>query len=175
MDNENINRKVEGFKCAVLTISDRCSLGEMEDQSGKILKEILRGIDVEILRYDIVADEEKLIKEKLIYYSDSVHVDLILTSGGTGLGPRDVTPEATCSVCEKMIPGIPELIRFDGLKKTRNAALSRAACGIRGSSLIINLPGSPKGAQESFMIILELIPHALDMLRGQGHPHLEGN
>ncbi|MFC1807469.1 molybdenum cofactor biosynthesis protein B [Candidatus Omnitrophota bacterium] len=159
-------------KFAVLTISDRCSRGESEDKSGKIIIDILKDAGWENASYDIVADEIDLIQEKLLYYCDNMNLDLMLTTGGTGLGPRDVTPEATLEVCEKIIPGISEFIRSEGSKKTRNAILSRGISALRKNTIIINLPGSPKGAQESLTVILDLIPHALEMVRGKGHDNI---
>ena len=157
------------FKASVLTISDRCSGGEVEDKSGKIIIDMLKAINGEIVRYDIVPDEIDLIKEKLISYCDDLKVDLVFTTGGTGLGPRDVTPEATKEISHRMIPGISELIRSEGLKKTKNAVLSRGISVIRNSTIIINLPGSPKGVRESLEAISSLIPHMLDMLKGKTH------
>jgi len=157
------------FKAAVLTISDRCSRNEREDQSGKVIIELIKGINAEVLRYDIVPDEIDLIKEKLLFYCDDLKTDFVFTTGGTGFGPRDITPEATKQVLEKIIPGIPELMRLEGLKKTKNAMLSRGISGIRKKSIIINLPGSPKGAKESLASILDIIPHAFDMLKGVDH------
>lgn len=157
------------YKVAVLTVSDRCSRGERADESGKDIIDIMKRIGSEIVSYDIVPDELVLIREKIIFYCDNLKVDFVFTTGGTGFGPRDVTPEATSAVFNKIIPGIPELIRLEGLKKTKNAVLSRGVSGIRGSSIIINLPGSPKGAKESLSTILDIIPHALAMLKGGGH------
>ncbi|MDP2929542.1 MAG: MogA/MoaB family molybdenum cofactor biosynthesis protein [Candidatus Omnitrophota bacterium] len=156
-------------KVAVLTVSDRCSKGERVDQSGKDIIDTLKKISAEVLSYDIVPDEIDLIKNKLIFYCDSLKADFIFTTGGTGFGPRDVTPEATNAVAEKIIPGIPELIRLEGLKKTKNAMLSRGVSAIRKSSIIINLPGSPKGVRESLAAILDILPHAFDMLKGVDH------
>lgn len=157
------------FKFVVLTISDRCSRGETKDESGKVILDLVKNINGKNIRYDIVPDEADLIKEKLIYYCEELKADLVFTTGGTGLGPRDVTPEATGQICEKMVPGISELIRLEGLKKTKNALLSRGLTGIRKRTLIINLPGSPKGVKESLIVVLGLIPHALDMVKGKGH------
>ena len=157
------------FKVAVLTISDRCSRGEREDLSGKVIIDLIKGINGEVIKYDLAPDEIDLIKEKLLFYCDDLKVDFVFTTGGTGFGPRDVTPEATKAVTEKIIPGIPELMRLEGLKKTRNAMLSRGVCAIRKSSIIINLPGSPKGVKESLRAILDIIPHAFEMLKGKDH------
>lgn len=157
------------FKAAVLTISDRCSRGEREDESGKIIIEIIKDIDGEDARYEIVPDEISLIKERLLFYCDDLKVDFVFTTGGTGFSNRDVTPEATSQVIEKVIPGIPELMRLEGLKKTRNAMLARGISGIRKNTIIINLPGSPKAVKESLAAILNILPHALDMLKGASH------
>lgn len=157
------------FRAAVLTVSDRCSRQEREDLSGKVIIDLIKGIDGQIIKYDIVPDEPDLIKDKLLSYCDDLKVDFVFTTGGTGLGPRDLTPEATEEVAEKNIPGISELIRLEGLKKTRNAMLSRGVSAIRKNSIIINLPGSPKGAKESLEAIMDIIPHAFEMLKGAGH------
>jgi molybdenum cofactor synthesis domain-containing protein len=157
------------FKFVVLTVSDRCSKEESKDKSGKLIVEIVEGIGAEMVKYDIVPDERDLIKEKLLEYCDSLKVDVVFTTGGTGLGPRDVTPEATRDISERIIPGISELIRLEGLKKTKNAVLSRGISVIRGKTIIINLPGSPKGVRESLEVILDLIPHAFDMVKGKRH------
>ncbi len=157
------------FKVAVLTISDRCWSKEREDLSGKVIMDLIKGIDGEVIKYDIVPDEIDLIKEKLEFYCDDLKADFIFTTGGTGFAPRDVTPEATKAVSEKIIPGIPELMRLEGLKTTRNAMLSRGISVIRKSSIIINLPGSPKAVRESLTVILDIIPHSFDMLKGGGH------
>ena len=157
------------FRVAILTISDRCSRGECEDKSGKVIREVINDIEGENIQYDIIPDEKDLIKEKLLSYCDDLKIDLVITTGGTGVGPRDVTPEATGDISHKIIPGISELIRFEGLKKTKNAMLSRGISAIRGRTIIINLPGSPKGVRESLMAIRDLIPHALDMVKGKGH------
>jgi molybdopterin adenylyltransferase len=149
---------------AVLTLSDKGSKGEREDASGPLIREMLKGIDAEVKYYDILPDEKELIKGKLIEYGKLV--DLILTTGGTGLSPRDVTPEATIEVIERQIPGIAEAMRIEGLKKTRRAMLSRAVAGVRGKTLIINLPGSPKAVKENLEIILGVLPHAVEKIKG---------
>ncbi|OGF53480.1 MAG: molybdenum cofactor biosynthesis protein [Candidatus Firestonebacteria bacterium RIFOXYC2_FULL_39_67] len=157
------------IKFAVLTLSDRCSRGEAEDTSGKIIIDILKSIEGELIKYEIIPDEKVLIKEKLLQYCDDLKVSLVFTTGGTGLGPRDVTPEATKEIADRVIPGIPELIRLEGLKITKRAMLSRGLCVIRKNTIIINLPGSPKGVRESLSAILDIIQHALDMIEGKGH------
>jgi molybdopterin adenylyltransferase len=157
------------IKVAVITISDTCSTSEREDVSGNVLCDIIAGDAFEVSDYKIVPDEPEDIKNELIRLADEAKIDIVLTTGGTGLGPRDVTPEATTAVCRRMVPGLAEVIRSEGLKKTRNAMLSRGVAGIREKTLIINLPGSPKGATESLEAILDVLPHARDMLLGQGH------
>ena len=149
---------------AVLTLSDKGSKGEREDASGTLIQAMLKSIAAEIKYADILPDEKDLIKKKLIQYSSEV--DLILTTGGTGLSPRDVTPEATLEVIERQVPGIAEAMRIEGLKKTRRAMLSRAVAGVRGKALIINLPGSPKAVQENLEVILDVIPHAIEKIKG---------
>jgi molybdenum cofactor synthesis domain-containing protein len=149
---------------AVLTLSDKGSKGERKDESGLLIRDMLKDIKAEITYYDILPDEKELIKEKLIEYSSKV--DLILTTGGTGLSPRDVTPEATLEILDRQVPGIAEAMRSEGLKITKRAMLSRAVTGVRGKSLIVNLPGSPKAVKESLSIIIDVIPHAVEKLKG---------
>ncbi|HIJ51886.1 MAG TPA: MogA/MoaB family molybdenum cofactor biosynthesis protein [Planctomycetes bacterium] len=157
------------IKVAILTVSDSCSQQKREDVSGQTIKNVLPDDKFEICEYKIAADEIEGIKEALTNFSDDVKADIVLTTGGTGPGPRDVTPEATAEVCQKMVPGLAEAMRSEGLKKTQNAMLSRGVAGIRGHTLIINLPGSPKGVKESLDVILDVLPHAVDMLQGGGH------
>jgi len=155
------------IKVGILTVSDKGSRGEREDLSGKKIKEIVSEIGGEVKYYKIIPDEQELIKKELIKAVDNMHLDLIFTTGGTGLAKRDVTPDATSEVIEKIVPGISEIIRSESFKKTNRAMLSRAISGIRGECLIINLPGSPKGVKESLEIILEALPHGIDILKGQ--------
>lgn len=157
------------IEIAVLTSSDRCSRGETEDVSGKLVSEMVKTIGGRTAAYDVVPDEIPAIKEKLLHYCDNLKVNVVLTTGGTGFSGRDVTPEATAQAIEKNIPGLPELMRAEGLKKTKKAALSRGICGIRKNTIILNLPGSPKAVKESLEAVLDLIPHSLEMLRGGGH------
>jgi molybdenum cofactor synthesis domain-containing protein len=149
---------------AVLTLSDKGSKGEREDLSGPLIADILKPIGAVLKHYEILPDEKELIKEKLIQFCGKV--DLILTTGGTGLAPRDVTPDATLEVIDKEVLGIAELMRSEGFKKTRRAALSRAVAGIKGNTLIINLPGSPKAVRENLETILDVIPHAIETIKG---------
>ncbi|MCX5720187.1 MAG: MogA/MoaB family molybdenum cofactor biosynthesis protein [Nitrospirae bacterium] len=149
---------------AVLTISDKGSKGERKDVSGPLIEDILKKIEAEVKYYEILPDEKRLIRKNLIKYSKKV--DLILTTGGTGLSPRDVTPDATLEVIEREVPGISEAMRAEGLKKTRMAMLSRAVAGVKGETLIINLPGSPKAVRENLETILNIIPHAIEKIKG---------
>lgn len=155
------------IKVGVLTISDKGARGEREDQSGKLIEEIVKKIEGEVKYYQIIPDEKDIIQDELIKAVDGLHLDLILTTGGTGLGKRDVTPEATLAVIEKEVPGISEIIRSESFKQTDRAILSRGVAGIRKESLIINLPGSPKGVKESLEIILEALPHGIEIIKGQ--------
>lgn len=158
-----------GYKAAVLTISDRCSRREREDVSGKVIADMLRSLALEIARYEIVPDEPEIIKAKLIDYADNLKVDLVLTTGGTGFTPRDNTPEATKAVLDRDVPGIPEVMRMECLKYSRRAMLSRAVAGLRGKTLIINLPGSSKAVKETLTVISDILIHALDMVYGKDH------
>lgn len=157
------------IKVAILTVSDSCSKGQREDVSGQTIRNMLSADKFEICGYKVVADEQQSISEELVNFADVLSADIVLTTGGTGLGPRDVTPEATASVCQKMVPGLAETMRSEGLKKSRNAVLSRAVAGIRENTLIINLPGSPKAVKESLEAILNVLDHAVDMMAGLGH------
>lgn len=157
------------IKVAILTVSDSCARNEREDISGQTIKDSLPSDKFEVCEYNITADDGESIKKELIRFADEVKADIVFTTGGTGLGPRDVTPEATVEICHKMVPGLAEIMRFEGLKKTKNAILSRAVAGIRGNTLIINLPGSPKAVKESIEIILDVLSHAMHMLKGHGH------
>lgn len=157
------------YKTAVLTISDKCSIGQREDKSGKIVQEIIKNFPAEIVKYEIIPDEPEMIKERLIDYCDNLKVDLVLTNGGTGFTSRDFTPEATKAVIEREVPGIPEAMRVLCLSLSKRAMLSRSVSGIRGGTLIINLPGSTKGAKESLEAVLDTLPHGLDMLLNKEH------
>lgn len=158
-----------GIKVYLLTISTGCYKNRRVDTSGDLMEKFCKKQGYRIIARDIVSDDKKMIKKKLRYFSDKLNVDLILTTGGTGLGPYDLTPEATHEICERIIPGIPELIRNEGIKKTKRAVLSRCVAGIRGKTLIINLPGSPKAVKESLNAIVEIIPHAIEIINGAGH------
>ncbi|MBI5075659.1 MAG: MogA/MoaB family molybdenum cofactor biosynthesis protein [Nitrospirae bacterium] len=152
------------ISAAILTLSDKGSRNEREDLGGPLIRDMLKAIDADVSYYEIIPDEKELIKEKLIEYCRNV--DLIITTGGTGLSPRDVAPDATLQVIEKEIPGIAEAMRMAGLKKTNRAMLSRAVAGVRGKTLIINLPGSPKAVKEGLEAIMDVIPHAIEKIKG---------
>jgi molybdopterin adenylyltransferase len=153
------------FRTGIMVLSDKGSRGEREDLSGKKIAELL-GAEYNIDYYEIIPDEKELIADKLREACDKLALDLILTSGGTGFSSRDVTPDATLQVVEKLVPGIPEAIRYYGLQKTPKAMLSRGVAGIRGKTLIINMPGSVKGVRESLEAILPALDHGLEILSG---------
>ena len=154
------------IKAGIITASDRASKGEREDKSGLLLKDLLEGLPSEVIAYQVLPDEPEVLKKALCHIADRLGCDLILTTGGTGLGPRDHTPEVTRSVIEKEIPGIPEALRQASLKKTRFAMLLRMAAGVRQKTLIINLPGSPEAVVESFEILRPVLTHALQLIQG---------
>lgn len=155
----------EPMPAAVLTVSDSCSRGEKEDASGPAVAEALERSGFQVVARALVADEREAIQTKLLELCRSAR--LVVTTGGTGIAPRDVTPEATRAVCDRLIEGISERMRAEGTRKTKFAALSRAACGVRGTSLILNLPGSPAGAVESLAAVADLLPHALELIAGK--------
>jgi molybdopterin adenylyltransferase len=150
---------------AILTISDSAKAGTRADLSGPLLKDTLTTAGFEVVAMEVVADEWQEIQDALIRLTAQVR--FVVTTGGTGVAPRDVTPEATRNICDKMIPGYAELIRASGLKRTPYAALSRAIAGTRGTTLIVNTPGSPKGAVDSLQAVIHLVPHTLDLLVGK--------
>jgi len=153
-------------KAGILTLSDKGARGERVDLSGPALTEWLRPRGVETAAYEMIPDEMGLIADKLAEWADSGALDIILTTGGTGVSPRDVTPEATMQILERVIPGLGELMRFRSLAKTPSASISRAVAGIRGKTLIVNLPGSPKGAVENLEAIWDAVPHAVAKIQG---------
>lgn len=153
-------------RAIIITVSDSASRGERKDLSGPAARGALRKLGLEVVRIEIVPDEFEQIRAKLLQVCQIEDIDLALTVGGTGLGPRDVTPEATVAIIEREIPGLPELMRREGRKSTPLAALSRARSGIRHKTLILNLPGSVKGVTESLKAIAPVLPHALEVISG---------
>ena len=155
------------MRAVVITVSDACARGEREDASGAALVELLTKLGAEIVESKILSDDLDPLTQALRDYAERVDINLIITTGGTGLGPRDNTPEATLRVIEREAPGIAEAIRAESLKATPMAMLSRGICGVRSGTLIINLPGSPKAVRESFAVIAPVLRHALDLLAGK--------
>jgi len=154
----------EAWTAAVLTVSDSCARGDRADLSGPAVAEALRKRRFSIVGTEIISDEQAFIQKAILYWTAEAR--LVVTTGGTGIAERDVTPEATRSVCERLLEGVAERMRSEGSKKTPFAALSRGVCGVRGKALILNLPGSPTGAVESLESVIELLPHALQLLSG---------
>ena len=157
------------IRTAILTVSDMCAQGKRADTSGQTIEEMLPKDMFVVCEKTIVPDDYETITKTLRRFSDEQKAEIVLTTGGTGLGPRDVTPEATTAVCDRMAPGFSEILRCESYKKTPNAVLSRGVSGMRDKTLIINLPGSPKAVRECMEIILEVLPHTVDMMRGGGH------
>lgn len=156
------------YTAAVITVSDKGARGERRDTSGPALCALLREAGYDVCRTAIIPDEEEAIQAELIHCADTLRVSLVLTTGGTGFSPRDVTPEATLAVVERPTPGIPEAMRAESLRITPRGCLSRSAAGIRGRTLIVNLPGSEKAARENLLAVLEPLSHGLEMLLGSG-------
>ena len=159
------------FTVGILTISDKGSQGQRQDRSGDVIRECLSQSESSIIKYDIVPDECEVIAGRLAEWADEGGIDVILTTGGTGLSQRDVTPEATLSVIDKSVPGFAEAMRSKSLEKTPMAVLSRATAGVRGKCLIINLPGSPKAVRECLEAVLPAIPHAVEIIKGEVTEH----
>ncbi len=155
------------LRARLLILSDAVSRGEREDQSGPVVRELLETRGWQVAPAEILSDDLDAIRRRLLALTDTDDFDAIVTSGGTGVGPRDVTPEATRAILEKEIPGLAELMRAEGTKKTPRAALSRGVVGVRRAKLIVNLPGSPRGARESLESIVDLLPHVVDLIQGR--------
>ena len=156
------------YKAAVITISDKCSRGEREDTSGPAIRQVLEEKGFDVAYVALVPDETEEIKAELIKCADELYIPLVLTTGGTGFSPRDITPEATMEVVERPTPGIPEAMRAESMKITPRGCLSRSAAGIRKGSLIINLPGSRKAALENLLAVIDPVEHGLEMLKSAG-------
>ncbi len=157
------------MRVALLTISDSAAQGSRPDRSGPALAERCRGLGWDVVSSAVLSDDRAQLEAQLAAMADAGSTDLVLTTGGTGLGPRDSTPEATAAVCEKLVPGLAELMRSEGRRANLRAALSRAVAGVRARTLIVNLPGSPRGAVESLDAVAGLLPHAIEVLHGARH------
>jgi len=162
---------VDPIRIGILTTSDRASRGERDDTSGAAIAELMATLRAEIVEKAIVPDERNRIVQVLSDWVAGGSMDLIVTTGGTGLAPRDVTPEATRTVIEREVPGIAELMRAEGRKRTPYAMLSRGVAGVVGSTLVVNLPGSERGVRESLTPLLDLLPHAVELVRGFSDDH----
>jgi molybdopterin adenylyltransferase len=154
------------IRAAIITLSDKGSKGEREDESGRTIRDMISGINALVSHYEVLPDEKQRIIETLSRLSDSGTIDLIITTGGTGVSARDVTPEATLAVIERELPGMAEAMRAASLIKTPNAMISRAVAGIRKQTLIVNLPGSPKAVRENLAVVLPALPHAIEKIKG---------
>ncbi|MCI8653514.1 MAG: MogA/MoaB family molybdenum cofactor biosynthesis protein [Angelakisella sp.] len=155
------------FRVGIITASDKGAAGQREDRSGPVIRELLEATgQYRVTRYLVLPDEREQLRDTMAAWCDGGEVELILTTGGTGFSPRDFTPEATADVCQRMVPGIPEAMRAASMKITPRAMLTRAAAGIRGKTLIVNLPGSPKAVRENLEVILDSLPHGLEILSG---------
>lgn len=159
------------IRAVVITVSDACSRGERRDESGEALVQLLRDLDAEIVETKILSDDLEPVTDTLRELADRADVNLIITTGGTGFGPRDNTPEATQAIIEREAPGLAEAMRMESLKHTPMAMISRGVCGIRSGTLIVNLPGSPKGVRESFAVIKPVLNHAIALLAGKLDAH----
>ena len=159
------------LRAKILVLSDAVSRGERADLSGPAVREVLEAGGWSVVSIEVLPDDLDTIQKKLKTLTDADDCDAVFTSGGTGVSPRDVTPEATRAVIEKDIPGLAELMRAEGIKKTRRAVLSRGIVGVRKGKLIVNLPGSPRGARESLETILDLLPHVVDLIQGRTSHH----
>jgi molybdopterin adenylyltransferase len=155
------------FNVGIVTVSDGVSRGQRSDESGQAIRDSLPAVDSRVVKYEVIPDEVEMIARKLAQWADEGSVDVILTTGGTGLAPRDVTPEATLSVIDRVVPGVAEVMRIQTFSKTPLSMLSRAVAGVRKKCLIINLPGSPKAVRECLEVILPAIAHAVGIIKGE--------
>lgn len=160
-------------KAVAMTVSDRCARGEQRDESGMVLVELLRGMGAEIVAQEILSDDLDPLAARLRNFAERADVNLIVTTGGTGLSPRDNTPEATGAVIEREVPGLAEAMRMETVRRTPTAMISRAVCGVRSNTLIVNLPGSPNGVRECFAVIRPVLRHAVALLAGKPHDEAE--
>jgi molybdopterin adenylyltransferase len=161
------------IRAVVITVSDACSRGERKDLSGETLLQLLKEIDAEIVAATIVPDDREPLSETIRAFADRADVNLVITTGGTGFAPRDHTPEATLAVIERAAPGLSEAMRMETLRQTPMAMISRGVCGIRSNTLIVNLPGAPRGVSESFAVIKPVLKHAIALLVGDSPSHPE--
>lgn len=160
------------FNLGIITISDKAWRGERADKSGQIIRDIFSAVDCQVVKYEVIPDERDTIADKLAQWADEGNLDVIITTGGTGLSPRDVTPEATLSIVDKEVPGLAEMMRVKSFAITPLAMLSRAVVGMRKECLIVNLPGSPKAVAECLEVILPVLPHAVEVIKGEVTEHI---
>lgn len=162
---------MNAMRAAVVTISDTCYTGQREDVSGPLLCTLAEEMGAEVVRQAIVPDERDDIVALLVNLTDALALDLVLTTGGTGVTPRDVTPEATKVVIKREVPGLAEALRFQGYRHTPLAVISRGVAGVRGRTLIVNLPGNPKAVEQGMETLMPILPHAVQMIRGEATEH----
>lgn len=167
---------MDSIRAAVVTISDKGYAGQREDVSGPVLADLVREMGAEVVRTAVIPDEREEIVAMLVAFADEMALDLVITTGGTGVTPRDVTPEATKAVIEREMPGLAEVVRMEGYRQTPLAVISRGVAGIRGKTLIVNLPGNPRAVRQGMETLSPILPHTVQMIRGEDteHDHGEG-